>query len=82
MQTTKGRPCRVRRAGANALCLAVACVTAVIAVSAAADARDGLKFWWKAEKKTAIGAALEAREFPERVTYSSAASPAVPIAVR
>lgn len=48
------------------------------ALSVVADARDGLKFWWKAEKKTATGAALEAREFPERVTYSAASSPVVP----
>ena len=58
--------------------LGVFAAISLAAPSAMADARDGLKFWWKAEKKTAVGAALEARELTERVTYSAGESPVCP----
>ena len=44
----------------------------------AADPGKSLKFWWKAEKKTPVGAALQANEFQEQMTWSKAVTPAQP----
>lgn len=44
----------------------------------AADPGKSLKFWWKAEKRTAVGAALQANEFQEQMTWSKSATPAQP----
>lgn len=52
--------------------------TVLAGVGFAGDARKGLKFWWRAEKKTAIGAPLEAGEFQEHMTWSKSAAPSQP----
>ena len=51
----------------NTIRIAIALAVVFTASFVMADARDGLKFWWKAEKKTAVGATMEAREFIHKI---------------